>query len=1125
MWCSLQRSRALLAFVFGLLLALAIASCGDSTSSSPLVPGLPGSVVLDVAPHQLMLAVGDTATVAVTAVDASGHVKSSADIQWSVSNPKVLRVNQGRVQGLAAGSSDITVAFLGRSASVEAVVTGDAASVEVASGDQQTAPAGDALTTPLSVRVLDVNGMPVGGAVVRWTVTAGGGAVSSDSTMTDSEGLASTTWTLGESAGTQTVEASVAGADPVAFSAWAGQAAVVSVAVAPDHASLAVGAQVQLTATALDANGSAAEGLAWSWSSSKPSVASVSGTGLVVAKGSGTATITASAGGRSGTASITVTSVATGSPGLQVVSGGDQSGTVGKSLPSPLVVELRDPQGVPVQGATITWSASGNGSTAASSTTTDEGGRAQVTWTLGTVAGAQQATATAAGGTVTFAATARPGPAASITVKPASPSVSVGQTVAFDASGVDAYGNQLDPRWVWSTDNSGIATVTAQGVATGVSPGTVVIRAWAGGGSGQASLTVQDTPASLILSQLSGDAQTGAAGTTLGQPLQVKVRNAQGTGVGGVAVHWTVTAGGGSVASATTTTDGQGLASVRWTLGSTAGVQTVRAEATGAGSVAFTATSVSGVVKTVTVSPASASVGLGGTQTFTAVARDAMGNVVSGAPTWSSSNTTLASVNASGTATGLAAGTVEIRATQGGVTGKATLNVSSTPAPKVASVVASPASYTFTALGQSYPFTATARDSAGKTISGVTFTWTSTNTSVATVDAMGRVTTKAVGTALIIVAAASHADTVAVTATQVPKTVVVSPSSVSLEVGGTRQLSAVVKDANGYAVSAAAVTWASMNPSVASVSPGGLATAKAAGIAQIEASSGGLKASAIATVNSPTSPKGGAGPIYRADFSGGVIPAPANGFGLTGGSANVTVESDIGGFGGSKYALRFFYNGKDKCKDSTAQMNFSLAKNTREIWMRWVYYYPSGKEGIQVRKPEGAGGTLVPLNRYFHRYPKTDPVCLAAGESNAHNNKWLRLWGPRGYGNKYNGWGFSTYSTGDGDSQMKAEIPLDRRDPGPLPVVDPLITDSSRGRWVEFELHAKLGATRTEGLTVQLKVDGRTVFDRNGLALWDDQEGWDQGYLLGWADSGFAVDTPIYLGLFEIYTSSPGWAF
>ena len=83
-------------------------------------------------------------------------------------------------------------------------------------------------------------------------------------------------------------------------------APVVSVEVSPSAETIAVGATLQLTAEAFDANGQAVAGAEFSWESSDASVATVDATGLVTGIAEGTATITASAGDARGTATVTV---------------------------------------------------------------------------------------------------------------------------------------------------------------------------------------------------------------------------------------------------------------------------------------------------------------------------------------------------------------------------------------------------------------------------------------------------------------------------------------------------------------------------------------------------------------------------------------------------------------------------------------------------------------------------------------------------------------------------------------------------------------------------------------------------------------------------------------------------
>lgn len=76
---------------------------------------------------------------------------------------------------------------------------------------------------------------------------------------------------------------------------------------------------------------------------------------------------------------------------------------------------------------------------------------------------------------------------------------------------------------------------------------------------------------------VSGDAQTGPAGAELPEPLVVQVNDIDGNAVRGVRIGWTVDIGNGSVSSRQTTTNGEGQASVRFTLGTVEGINGVTA--------------------------------------------------------------------------------------------------------------------------------------------------------------------------------------------------------------------------------------------------------------------------------------------------------------------------------------------------------------------------------------------------------------------------------------------------------------------------------------------------------------------------------------------------------------------
>jgi len=121
------------------------------------------------------------------------------------------------------------------------------------------------------------------------------------------------------------------------------------------------------------------------------------------------------------------------------------------------------------------------------------------------------------------------------------------------------------------------------------------------------------------------------------------------------------------------------------------------------------------------------------------------------------------------------------------------------------------------------------------TATNKTVTWSSGNSSVATVSANGTVTAVAAGTATITVKTADGNKTADCVVTVVTSPIAVTgvtlnKSSTSLNVGGAETLIPAITPSNATNQN---VTWASSNTSAATVSAGGLVTAVAAGTATI----------------------------------------------------------------------------------------------------------------------------------------------------------------------------------------------------------------------------------------------------------------------------------------------------
>ena len=250
-------------------------------------------------------------------------------------------------------------------------------------------------------------------------------------------------------------------------------------------------------------------------------------------------------------------------------------------------------------------------------------------------------------------------------------------------------------------------------------------------------------------------------------------------------------------------------------------------------------------VASVSVSPPTGQVIPGGTIALSATARDASGNAVTGrATTWSSTSSTVATVDGNGVVTGVAVGTTTVQATVSGVSGSATITV--TPVP-VASVAVTPFTSSVV-VGSTTPLAALARDAAGNTLSGRTVTWSSASTGIATVSSTGVVTGVAPGAAVISATVDGTVGTATVTVT--------APPAATLDIvqGATQQgllnrpladsLVVRVRAANGSAVAGVAVSWATAAGTLSATN----AVTDAQGVARVQFTPSAASASATATV-------------------------------------------------------------------------------------------------------------------------------------------------------------------------------------------------------------------------------------------------------------------------------------
>ncbi len=349
-----------------------------------------------------------------------------------------------------------------------------------------------------------------------------------------------------------------------------------------------------------------------------------------------------------------------------------QSAVVGSTVANPPSVKVTDANNNSVQGITVTFAvASGGGSITGATQTTDASGVATVgSWRLGNNAGTNTLTATVtvpassqvigastlADLIVTFTATATAGSAGSITINGGNAQTAVAGSAVATAPSVkvtDGSGNPVSNTTVNFIVASGggsvtgaSATTNASGVAAAGSwilgdiAGENTLTAGAVGLSGSVMFTatgIAGPAASIALANPASNNQSAPAGSAVAIAPSVKVVDAKGNGVQGVAVTFAVASGGGTVTGASATTDASGVAQVGlWTLGSAAGANSLTATAgslTGS-PVTFNATGTAGAAGSLTIvsgNGQSATAGAAVAVAPSVKVTDGGGNVVAGA--------------------------------------------------------------------------------------------------------------------------------------------------------------------------------------------------------------------------------------------------------------------------------------------------------------------------------------------------------------------------------------------------------------------------------------------------------------------------------------------------------------
>ena len=300
-------------------------------------------------------------------------------------------------------------------------------------------------------------------------------------------------------------------------------------------------------------------------------------------------------------------------------------------------------------------------------------GSSVLTFTAGASApvGAYAIRVTASGGGVTHSAIVGLNTLpslATIAVTPPNPSIIIGHTQQLQATGTysDNSTKDMTSQVIWTSGSLSVATINSGGLATGSTAGSSLITATLSGVSGTTVLTVLPPVLSTIAvtppnpSIIAGHTQQFKATGTYSDNSTADLTNQ---------VIWT----SGSLSVATITSGG--LAT-----GNTAGSSLITATLNGISGTA-TLTVTSAPLVSLAVTPASPSIGAGATQQFKATGTYSDNSTadLTNQVSWASGSLSVATITSGGLATGNTAGSSLITATLNGISGTATLTVTSAP--------------------------------------------------------------------------------------------------------------------------------------------------------------------------------------------------------------------------------------------------------------------------------------------------------------------------------------------------------------------------------------------------------------------------------------------------------------
>ncbi|MCT8337481.1 PGF-pre-PGF domain-containing protein [Methanoculleus sp. Afa-1] len=824
--------------------------------------GEPGEVTrIEVEPPTATLDIGDEVKFNATCYDENNDAMPDLKVSWSCSNGTVGYIDSG----------GYFLAYEVGTATVTATAGGipGTATVTVNAGEPAGPVATEVAITPLTPTVTVNNTVAFAATVrdqfdramtgVNVTWASSNETIGTIDNSTGlftalAEGTTTVTATAGSVSGTATV--TVTAEEPVAK----------NITVTPTAPALAIDATEQFEAIVRDQFGNAMTGIAVNWSCSNTTVGTIdNSTGLFTALAAGTATVTATAGSVTGTATVTVNAedpVGPEEPVLTRIALTPPGATLDIEDVQRFMVTGYDQNGNVMPAGEIEW-ACNDGAVG-----TIDGDGFFTALTVGTAT--ITATAGSCSAEVTVTVNAEESALAKIVFFPSAVTLYPGDSLQFEAVGLNCYGNIVpDAAIVWTSSNETIGTIDEGGLFTAICAGTTTLTASGDGATGTTTVTVSCdepvltsivvTPSAITLANDETATFTATALDQFGCEMSENV------------IDWEC---GDPCVGTIDLCSGVFLAE-------DCGTTTVTATAGGiTGTADVEVTSCSGVG----ISPSAIVLDPGDEWPFTVYGlQDNAGSTVD----WSCSDPGVGEITADGCFTAICEGTASVTAMIDGVdeVGPATVMVRSV-CPVPARIVVSPSDFTI-ASANGLQLTETVYDQYGCEMPEAVVVWESSDPNIGAVGGCGLFAAGEEGEVTITASMDGVSGSACVTVAPrlpFPARVEIDPSEATLAPGETRVFTATVFDPSDNEMGWVKIKWSCLDDDVGTIDRSGLFSGVSQGSTEITARAGSVERTASVTVTAastpdptpdPTQTPTNPGSNSRAYSDGGGDPGPS----------------------------------------------------------------------------------------------------------------------------------------------------------------------------------------------------------------------------------------------------------